>query len=253
MEIRHFDLKNNNLFKDQSSDNFSKTHEGKHILFIGDSFAAGDGLSFEDTWCYKVYNKISNKEKTSGYYNLGYGGSSIYESINNFFKYCFDYANPDVVFFVTTEIHRDTKYFNKEHVDVLVKRMYFYLQQYCKSNNIELYSFSWLKSLDLYSKEPKRYHMTFKNHEGQDENIIRPLWIEQGKLHENNFGSNVFNEFETFYDYDSKKMINSVFEYDKKSTTPEKSLWANDDVHPGTSFHDFYAEFIYQKYLEKNK
>jgi hypothetical protein len=63
MDITNTQLRNNHFFMDQKLDTFSKIHEGKHILFIGDSFAAGDGLSLEDTWCYKVYNKISDKEK----------------------------------------------------------------------------------------------------------------------------------------------------------------------------------------------
>jgi hypothetical protein len=253
MDIRNIDLKNNHRFTDENLNTFSKVHEGKHILFIGDSFAAGDGLSLEDTWCYKVYNKISDKEKTSGYYNLGISGSSVYESIDNFFRYCSDYAKPDVVFFVTTEIHRDCRYFNRKFVEPLVQRMYFYLEQYCESNNIQLYSFSWVKSVELYSPEPKRYRMTFTNHDEEDVNILRPLWIEQGQWHQNDFGAETFIKFKTFYDYNVQDMLFSVFEYDKKSKTPDKSLWADDDVHPGTSFHDFYADFIYSKYLENNK
>lgn len=251
MATRHFELENNHNFPDQNLDIFSKTHTGKHILFIGDSFAAGDGLSLEDTWCYKVYNKISSKEKTSGYYNLSYSGSSISESIDNFFRYCSVYTNPDVVFFVTTEIQRDCRNSSVDNVQSFVKKMYFYLEQYCKSNNIQLYSFSWVKSLDLYTDEPKRYMINYIDDDNNEQNIIRPLWIEQGQDHEKNFDPNIFNEFETFYDYDSKKMLYSVFQYDKITKTPEKSLWAHDNSHPGTSFHDFYAEFIYEKYLEK--
>jgi hypothetical protein len=253
MDILHYDLKNNHYFDDYNLDSFSKIHEGRHILFIGDSFAAGDGLSLEDTWCYKVYNKISSKEKTSGYYNLGFGGLSIFECIDNFFRYCSDYSNPDVVFFITTEIHRDSRYFNEKYVESLVKRMYSYLEQYCKSNNIQLYSFSWVKSVDMYSPEPERYLMTFKDHDDNDHTVIRPLWIEQAEGHQKNFGPDIFNSFDTFYDYSTKEMLFSVFEYDKKSKTPEKSLWANDGSHPGTSFHDFYADFIYKKYLKNNK
>jgi hypothetical protein len=253
MDITNTQLRNNHFFMDQKLDTFSKIHEGKHILFIGDSFAAGDGLSLEDTWCYKVYNKISDKEKTSGYYNIGMSGASIYESIDIFFRYCSDYTNPDVVFFVTTEIHRDGRYFNTKFLETISKRMYFYLEQYCESNNIQLYSFSWVKSVDLYSPEPKRYTMTFRNHKEEDEDIVRPLWIEQGNQNQNDFDADAFIQFKTFYDYSVKDMLSSVFKYDKKSKTPEKSLWAKDDVHPGTSFHDFYAEFIHQKYLENNK
>jgi hypothetical protein len=43
-------------------------------------------------------------------------------------------------------------------------------------------------------------------------------------------------------------MIEKVFEFVIISKTPEKSLWANDKCHPGTSFHEFYADFILDKY-----
>jgi hypothetical protein len=45
-------------------------------------------------------------------------------------------------------------------------------------------------------------------------------------------------------------MLESVYRFNASSNTKEKSIWANDGVHPGTSFHDFYADFIYKKYLE---
>ena len=138
-------------------DKFTNTHDGKHILFIGDSFASGDGLDLEDTWCYKLYNKISKEEKVSGYFNIGMSGSSISEAIDQFFRYSYIYGNPDVVFFVTTEFDRDLRYSNFENLESFIYRMYFYLEQYCRSSSISLYSFSWVKSVDLYSEEPKRY------------------------------------------------------------------------------------------------
>ena len=95
---------------DYRCDSFIKNHNGKHIIFLGDSFAAGDGLEKEDVWCYKVYQKISKIEATSGYFNLGNSGSSIGEAIDQFFKYCSIYGNPDVVFFIITEFYRDEKY-----------------------------------------------------------------------------------------------------------------------------------------------
>lgn len=224
-------------------DPFTKIHDGKHILFIGDSFAAGDGLEPEDTWCYKLYNKISKNEKVSGYFNAGTSGSSISQAVDQFFKYCYNYGNPDIVFFVTTEFDRDLRYSNFENLESFIYRMYFYLEQYCRSSNIQLYSFSWLKSVDLYTEEPKRYVYN---------GGTRPLWTEQTKTQQS-FNLDILYNFETFYNYDVKNMMMSVFEYDKVSKTPEKSLWAKDNVHPGTSFHEFYADFMFSKYLEKNK
>ena len=136
-------------------DEFTKQHDGKHIVFIGDSFACGDGLEKEDTWCYKVYNKIFKNNKVSGYYNLGMSGASITECIDQFFKYCGTYSNPEVVFFITTELDRDLRYTNSEQQNFFIHRTYYYLDIYCKSNNIQLYSFSWLKSAGEIKEKPK--------------------------------------------------------------------------------------------------
>lgn len=226
-------------------DDFTKDHDGKHVLFIGDSFACGDGLEKEDTWCYKIYNKINKEEKVSGYYNLGMSGASISECIDQFFKYCGSYTNPDVVFFITTEFSRDSRYVHHSHHDLFIHRMYYYLNQYCVSNNIQLYSFSWLKSAGTIKETPKRYTWLYNGIQA-----LRPLWTEQVKDQESLYDLNLLNDFESFYDYTTEDMLESVYRFDKESTTKEKSIWANDSVHPGTSFHDFYADFIYKKYLE---
>jgi len=232
-----------NVF-DYRCDTFKNTHEEKHILFIGDSFAAGDGLEKEDTWCYKLHSKISEKEPTSGYFNAGISGSSITESIDQFFKYCYNYGNPDIVFFVTTEFYREERYIKQEFINSYIFKMYMYLEQYCKSNNIKLYSFSWVKSIDADLGKPKRHDWV--NSLGKK--ILRPLWTEQSKDNERIEDLYTLNYFKSHHDYSSENMIKKVFEFDSKTTTPKKSLWAEDDCHPGTSFHDFYADLMYNVY-----
>ena len=235
-------------------DELTKIHSGKHILFLGDSFASGDGLDKEDTWCYKLYNKINKEESLSGYYNIGISSSSVSESIDQFFKYCYNYGNPDIVFFVITEFDRDLKYSTEDYLENFIFRLYFYLEQYCKSNNIQLYSFSWVKSINI-EKPKKRY--LFTNSFGKQE--IRPLWTEQvesqyqNNKHKNSYNLNLLESFDSFYDYSENSMIDEVFKNDTKSNSKEKSLWSMDLVHPGTSFHEFYCDFMYSKYKEKNK
>jgi hypothetical protein len=245
MILKDFTMLGNYSHTNYRCDDFIKDHDGLHVLFIGDSFAAGDGLEKEDTWAYKVHQKISETQKTSGYFNVGCSGISISESVDQFFKYCYHYGSPDVVFFVTTELDRDYRYAKEGTLESFINRMYMYFEQYCRAMGIEAYSFSWLKSTGLYSEEPKRYWWK----DGAGTEMIRPLWTEQTKNQERSFNTKMLNGFETFYDYDVKHMMRRVFEYDKVSNTPHKSLWAEDLSHPGTSFHDFYAEFIYEKYL----
>ena len=251
-----FGLRDSDNEFDYRCDPFKKNHQGKHILFIGDSFAAGDGLDKEDTWCHKIYSRISKEEPTSGYFNIGISGSSTTESIDQFFKYCHNYGNPNVVFFVTTEFHREQRHVYNDFIYPYIFNMYLYLEQYCKSNNIKLYSFSWVKSIDSKIGNPVRHVW---NYEGKK--MLRPLWTEQGKDGEpkqrvpegyplTTAMQKVYslNNFSSYCDYSSKDMLNNVFEFDKKTTTPKKSLWAEDDCHPGTSFHDFYADFMYNAF-----
>lgn len=246
-----YEMMNKYTMWDYRCDDFKKEHDGKHIVFLGDSFAAGDSLEKEDTWCYKVYKKISEIEKTSGYFNLGSSGAAISECVDQLFKYCFHYSNPDVVFFITTEFHRENRYAidNLERVESFVHRNYLYLEQYCRSNNIQLYSFSWAKSIGELSPRPKGD--TYISIDGNVHE--RPSWTWLGSNQESDYAKNILLQFETFYDYQKDYAIRKVFEFDSKTKTKEKSLWAADGSHPGTSFHDFYADFIFTKYLEKNK
>lgn len=231
---------------DYRCDKLTKEHDGKHVLFIGDSFAAGDGLDIEDTWCYKVYKKISEKEKTSGYFNIGTSGGAISEAVDQLFKYCYHYGNPDVVFFVTTEFNREDRYVKDSMREAFVIRMYIYLEQYCRSNGIKLFSFSWIKSIDAELGSPERYTWT----DGHGNEIVRPLWTEQSRDNTKDLDYTILNQFETFYDYNGEDMVRKVFEFDIKTKTPHKSLWAEDGCHPGTSFHDFYADMMYSRYRE---
>ena len=79
-------------------DDFINMGNKKNILFLGDSFAAGDGLLKEDTWCYKVFEKINKNEDTAGYFNIGVSGITIIESIWFFFNFCKYYTTPDILF-----------------------------------------------------------------------------------------------------------------------------------------------------------
>lgn len=221
-------------------------HTGKHIVFMGDSFTFGEGLELEDTWAYKTHSKISaSEENVEGFYNIGISGASIKDCIDVFFKYADMHGNPDVIFFMTTEIDRDIKHSTPETVNEFVYNQYKKLEDYCILNSISLYAFSWVKDVGLYSKEPKRY--LFESDEGK---VTRPLWTEQVSQHGER---GLLSSFSTFYDYSNDLMLERVYEFDKASKDGKKSMWALDGVHPGTSFHEFYSEFIYDKYVVDNR
>ena len=94
------------------------------------------------------------------------------------------------------------------------------LEQYCNTNNIKLYSFSW------YSCE--------KN---------KPRFMPNSTN-----ADNVLKNFNTFYTYSTDELINFVFEY-KKNNSHDKFLeLARDMDHLGTAYHAFWSQFILDKF-----
>lgn len=220
-------------------DTFLKEHSGKHILFLGDSVTAGEGVDLPDRWAYKVYKNFTNKEKCSGFFNIAVPGSSVTDAIDQFYKYIELYGKPDVVFFLITQPSRDIKYiqsqgvitkFNSAFTTNYIKRMYKYFEQYCISNNIILNSFTW----DVSMKNKKDIL------ESKFSKIARGVFFNRNEFLE---AMDIFAPFKTFNIYHLNELLKHVY-------ATNFSLEAKDKVHPGPAFHDFYASFIYNKYLE---
>jgi hypothetical protein len=92
------------------------------------------------------------------------------------------------------------------------------LDLYCKSNNIKLYSFSWVPC------ENEKY-----------------LGIENSKI----------NNFSTCYQYELSDVNSFVKKYLYENNNAK--LLADDNEHIGEPYHQYWADFIYKKYLEENK
>jgi hypothetical protein len=93
------------------------------------------------------------------------------------------------------------------------------LEQYCESNNIQLYSFSWVKA---------------------KQNFIFPHEVIEVP----------FNSFKTYHEINSDDLYNNLNK-DKELDKDNKFLeFARDKMHPGTSFHNYWSNFIYDKYIK---
>ena len=177
-EIQGLPLNKNNIFCPDlrlnkygfRCDDFIKNHNGYHMLFAGCSITFGSGLLEEETWSKKVFNKIKEDKDVSGYYNIAMPGISIFEIVSSIFKYIEKFKKPDVIFILIPNIQR--RYFSKtidpksispiyhsvyedgmfdEFTDIVMLHSFHYLmflEMYCKSNNIKLYTCS------AYSKLP---------------------------------------------------------------------------------------------------
>jgi hypothetical protein len=215
-------------------DEFRTNHKGKHILFSGCSYTFGIGLLKEETWAYDVYKKINESEVCSGYFNLGIKGNSINNSILNIFKYCKQFGNPDVIFINLPESKRFFDFDEKEYkyrityhnsndrifkINILVNyNNYLMLEQYCKNNNIKLFSFTY----DIHqTKNLRSTNELFKD----------------------------FN-FKSFYYTEYNKMLKELFLL-KKNNNGKFFDFARDAIpHRGTGWNIWWSNFIYNKYLE---
>jgi hypothetical protein len=214
------------------SDEFVDDHKFNHIIFSGCSYTWGSGINKDKVWSKIVYDLISKNKKLSGYFNLGVPGSSIINQITDIFKYCKTYGNPNVIFLNIPDPRRfyiynkalDVFHDGNYEIDslsiikILNFQYYFLLDQYCNSNNIQLYCFS---------------------------------WNDQSKLFDKN-NDNIINNFKNFYRLNIKENANHVLEYKNNNKGDTFSDTAADGVHLGTAHHDYWANFIYKKYKEYN-
>jgi hypothetical protein len=219
---------NNNGYR---CDNFTNKHDGLHVIFSGCSYTFGSGLELEDTWAKKIYNKIKLNEKVCGYFNLGVNGTSIINQVTDLFKYFYTYGNPDIVFYSVPDLTRfyaldiqtneiiDAFYDKQSQIliNVLSYQYYLMLHQYCKSNKIKLISWTWFFSEDKNATDFKDSHI---------------------------------DTFDTYYSYDLKKMEKYVYDYVKSNPYEKNSLISMDGVHLGKAYHEYWADFIYKKYIE---
>jgi hypothetical protein len=87
-------------------DDFTSEHDGQHILFAGCSVTWGDGLFEDEVWAKKVYNKISEQTKCSGYFNISFPGLSILQIIYMVVEYIKRFGKPDKIIINLPQIYR---------------------------------------------------------------------------------------------------------------------------------------------------
>ena len=197
-------------------DELSTEHVNDHILFSGCSVTFGEGVDYEKTWSYRLYKKINESNKTSGYFNISVPGVSITDIIINTIKYCKEFGNPKYIFLSFPNIERDYKYSIPGKEELIIKKIFDYylmLDQYCNSNNIKLFSFSWAYGV-------------FKNSGFTNEEFL-------------------FKYFESYYETDIQKFKDDMF----LSSVNEKDFFGEDGVHPGSAAHEAWYSFLLEKYL----
>lgn len=88
------------------SDEFTKTHQGKHVLFSGCSETEGVGGALESCWSYMTYKELQKQEALSGFFNLSRYGWGYDIIISNIMEYIKEYGKPDKIFILFPNIGR---------------------------------------------------------------------------------------------------------------------------------------------------
>jgi hypothetical protein len=123
--------------------------KGFNILFAGDSFTFGEGLPYMKNWSGYLFEKIKNKnKKLSSYQSLSYLGGSIELIINNIYKYCDEFGNPDVVFMLLPELCRHISWHRDEYYSIVPDKFYNSIDK----NNTIYRNYNIIRSLEIYCK-----------------------------------------------------------------------------------------------------
>ena len=88
------------------SDEFTKFHDGEHVLFAGCSETEGVGGNLDLCWAYMTYKKLSETKKISGFFNLSRSGWGHDLIIANIIQYISTYGKPNKIYMLLPSLSR---------------------------------------------------------------------------------------------------------------------------------------------------
>ena len=241
------------------SDDFKADHNKTHVLFAGCSVTYASELWPEEnqSWSKLVNNYLNEKIGTSGYFNISFPGSSIMLQVSTIFRYIINYGKPDIIFFnlpgstrffasdekaYTTELGKAKRIDNRiiptnvvegsednypgswaiiEHINF---ESYLFLDEYCKSSNIKLISFTWANETN-----------------------------NAGTVHDGQMTESLFvGKFDSFYTSNKNKEEFVLQYYQKNKNKFEHILVGRDGQHPGVAEHAYFADIAINAYESLN-
>jgi hypothetical protein len=225
---------NNFLFRSNHFENIN--HNSTSILYSGCSLSYGTGLPEEYLWSSIISKKI-NKENLQTF-NLSVEGGSVFLTIKNIMTFIRKYGKPEYIFVIMPPIERNVRFDKKN------KKFY----------NV-------IRGGDNYfnGDYPKVYIEYIKDHKTEDDIMLAVQYIKMFEDFCNHSGIKLTWTFWHIIDkpiYDGFKFDNLIFDEicfslfaNEDSVNIEKiPYWgiAQDNLHPGYSWHYNIGNYLYE-------
>jgi hypothetical protein len=172
------------------SDNFTRDHNKKHVVFSGCSEGEGIASPLDTMWNKKIYDFLNIDGTYDGFFNVAIDNFGFHKIVFNLINYINEYGKPDEIFILFPDTCRLNKWDTNESnysqiwanpddlIDLKDQEKFMnaiidfipfmkLFEEYCSSNNIKLIWSTWSY------KESKVYSLlgTFKNYFEMDYSI----------------------------------------------------------------------------------
>ena len=228
------------------SENFSKDHNGQHILFAGCSQTEGIGSPIETVWAKMLYNKLALSNSLSGYFSIARSGYGWQKIILNFIKYTEKYGYPDYLFALLPNVGRLWQWDSKNS-------RWWYVQRYPNGQGLQdlLDKKNYFSEKPLGVEEHRKLFIDFvagwKVFEKlcQDNNV-KLLWASWDYQENKNYLNANFSK--TYIHLSEEELLKFI-----KKERPDGKMQKHDlerrDGHDGILFHNYWLS----KFIERIK
>lgn len=221
------------------SDEFTKEHNGKHVLFAGCSETEGAGDNLDNCWAGMVHSHLSKSNHLSGFFNIGRSGWGWQVIIANIFEYIKHYQKPDELFVMFPNLGRFYDWIEKDGEEI-------YIYDGAIPNNANgNHPKAKVKKEKLTVKEHRLLLVDFTLaikmlEEYCRSNNIKLLWGTWDEDDEYNYGVLKFNNFVSFIP--KEKFIKDNYDFYMNDIRKRKYWERKRDGHNGYLSHYIWAQ-----------
>lgn len=219
-------------------DNFTDTHNGKHILFAGCSETEGQGGNIEDAWGNILYNKIKENKQLSGYYSIGKAGYGWQKVISQLRIYISRYGKPDMLFVLLPNMGRSIEWSEEESVWHAKQEYPNFWPGGVPPFNEDMYISQQLP--DKYKKVFLDFVISWRLFEDFClASGIKMVWGTWQAIDNYNFDKlNLFDNFVPLYE---DRMLENIDHYREGAKVTTRDMKKRDGHH-GRLFHEYWAD-----------